>query len=87
MKSLRRKIGVVMQGGKLMWGDIFSNITVSAPWLTLDDAWEAAEIAGMADDIRAMPMGMRGRGRYFGRSETTPYDRACRSPQAEDTFP
>ncbi len=58
VKSLRRKIGVVMQGGKLMWGDIFSNITVSAPWLTLDDAWEAAEIAGMADDIRAMPMGM-----------------------------
>ncbi len=57
-KSLRRNIGVVMQGGKLMWGDIFSNITVSAPWLTLDDAWEAAEIAGIADDIRAMPMGM-----------------------------
>lgn len=57
-KSLRRKIGVVMQGSKLMWGDIFSNITVSAPWLTLDDAWEAAEIAGIADDIRAMPMGM-----------------------------
>ena len=58
VKSLRRKIGVVMQGGKLMWGDIFSNITVSAPSLTLDDAWEAAEIAGIADDIRAMPMGM-----------------------------
>ena len=57
-KSLRRKIGVVMQGGRLMWGDIFSNITVSAPWLTMDDAWEAAEIAGIADDIRAMPMGM-----------------------------
>ena len=58
LKSLRRKIGVVMQGGKLVWGDIYSNITISAPWLTLDDAWEAAEIAGMADDIRAMPMGM-----------------------------
>jgi ABC-type bacteriocin/lantibiotic exporter with double-glycine peptidase domain len=24
----------------------------------MDDAWEAAEIAGIADDIRAMPMGM-----------------------------
>ncbi len=57
-KSLRRKIGVVMQGGKLMWGDIYSNITVSAPWLSLNDAWEAAEIAGIADDIKAMPMGM-----------------------------
>lgn len=57
-KSLRRKIGVVMQGGKLIWGDIYSNITISAPWLDLDAAWEAAEIAGIADDIREMPMGM-----------------------------
>lgn len=58
LKSLRRKIGAVMQNGKMFTGDVFSNITISAPWLTLDDAWEAAEIAGLADDIRAMPMGM-----------------------------
>lgn len=58
LKSLRRKIGVVMQNGKLFQGDIFSNITISAPWLTLDDAWRAAELAGIADDIRRMPMGM-----------------------------
>ena len=58
LKSLRRRIGAVMQNGKLFTGDVFSNITISAPWLTLPDAWEAAEIAGLADDIRAMPMGM-----------------------------
>lgn len=58
LKSLRRKIGVVMQNGKLFQGDIFSNITISAPWLTLEDAWEAAELAGIAEDIRRMPMGM-----------------------------
>ncbi len=58
LKSLRRNIGVVMQDSNLFQGDIFSNITISAPMLTLDDAWEAAEMAGMADDIRAMPMGM-----------------------------
>lgn len=58
LKSLRRKIGVVMQNGKLFQGDIYSNITISAPWLTLEQAWEAAELAGIADDIRAMPMGM-----------------------------
>ena len=58
LKSLRRKIGVVMQDGKLFQGDIFSNITISAPQLTLKEAWEAAEMAGIADDIRAMPMGM-----------------------------
>lgn len=58
LKSLRRKIGVVLQDGKLFRGDIFSNITISAPRLTLDDAWEAAEMAGFAEDIRRMPMGM-----------------------------
>ena len=58
LKSLRRRIGVVMQDGKLFQGDIFTNITISAPWLTVDDAWEAAELAGVAEDIRRMPMGM-----------------------------
>ena len=58
LKSLRRKIGVVMQDGKLFQGDVYSNIVISAPWLTLDDAWEAAELAGIAEDIRHMSMGM-----------------------------
>ena len=57
--SLRRKIGAVTQNGGLFQNDIYSNIVISAPELTLDDAWEAAEIAGIADDIRAMPMGMQ----------------------------
>ena len=57
-RSLRRNFGVVLQNSKLMQGNVFSNITVSAPWLTLDDAWEAAKFAGIAEDIRAMPMGM-----------------------------
>lgn len=59
LKSLRRKIGTVMQSGGLFQGDIFSNIAIAAPNLTLDEAWEAAEIAGIADDIRRMPMGMQ----------------------------
>ena len=58
LKSLRRNIGVVMQNGKLFSGDIFSNITISAPWLTMDDAWKAAELSGIAEDIRRMPMGL-----------------------------
>ena len=47
-----------MQDAKLLKGDIFENITLSNPNATLEDAWEAAEIAGIADDIREMPMGM-----------------------------
>lgn len=58
LKSLRKKIGVVMQNGKLFQGDIYSNIIISAPYLSVDDAWKAAEIADIADDIRRMPMGM-----------------------------
>ena len=59
LRSLRQHIGVVMQDGKLFMGDISSNITISTPNATLDDAWEAAEIAGIGDDIRKMPMGMQ----------------------------
>ena len=58
LKSLRKRIGVVTQNGKLFQGDIYSNIVISAPYLSVDDAWKAAEIADIADDIRAMPMGM-----------------------------
>ena len=58
LKSLRRKMGVVMQNGKLFQGDVYSNIVISAPWLTQKEAWEAAELAGIAEDIRHMPMGM-----------------------------
>ena len=59
LRSLRRHIGTVTQNGTLFQGDIYSNIVISAPQLSLDEAWEAAEIAGIADDIRAMPMGMQ----------------------------
>lgn len=59
LRSLRRHIGTVMQDGKLFMGDIANNITIASPGATLDDAWEAAELAGIAEDIRKMPMGMQ----------------------------
>ncbi len=55
--AVRRQIGVVLQNGRLMSGDIFTNIIGSAP-LSIEDAWEAARMAGFADDVKAMPMGM-----------------------------
>jgi ABC-type bacteriocin/lantibiotic exporter with double-glycine peptidase domain len=58
LKSLRRKIGSVIQDGKLFYGDIFHNIAIASEKLTQEEAWEAAELAGIADDIEAMPMGM-----------------------------
>lgn len=53
----RRQFGVAMQNGMLTQGSIFENI-VGQSNLTIDDAWEAAAMAGVADDIKAMPMGM-----------------------------
>ena len=50
-------MGVVLQNSTIMQGSIFSNIVGSSD-LTIDDAWEAAKMAGLADDIDAMPMGM-----------------------------
>lgn len=58
IRSVRQRIGVVLQNGKLFSGDIYSNIVVCAPWLSIDDAWEVAEKAGLAEDIQNMPMGM-----------------------------
>lgn len=57
VSAVRSQIGVVLQSSRLMAGDVFTNIVGSAP-LRMDEAWEAAEMAGFADDIRAMPMGM-----------------------------
>ncbi|MBU0726438.1 MAG: NHLP bacteriocin export ABC transporter permease/ATPase subunit [Alphaproteobacteria bacterium] len=57
MMAVRRQIGVVLQNGRIMAGTIFDNIVGSLP-LTLDDAWEAARMAGFAQDVEQMPMGM-----------------------------
>jgi ABC-type bacteriocin/lantibiotic exporter with double-glycine peptidase domain len=58
LKSLRQKIGVVMQNGSVFPGDIFSNIIVTSPRKTMEDAWNAARMAGIEIDIQNMPMGM-----------------------------
>ncbi|WP_163407281.1 NHLP bacteriocin export ABC transporter permease/ATPase subunit [Flavobacterium ajazii] len=52
---VRRQIGVVLQNGSLMSGSIYQNIVGNSE-LTLDDAWEAARMAGMEEDIKTMPM-------------------------------
>ena len=57
IQSVRRQIGTVLQNGRVVDGDIFSNIIGSKP-LTIDDAWEAARMSGLDEDIKAMPMGM-----------------------------
>ncbi|HSH46686.1 MAG TPA: ATP-binding cassette domain-containing protein, partial [Longimicrobiales bacterium] len=55
--AVRSQVGVVLQSSKLSQGNIFDNIVGSSP-LSMDQAWEAAEAAGFAQDIEAMPMQM-----------------------------
>ena len=57
LQALRRQFGVVLQHGNPSVGTVFHNI-VGTQNVGMDEAWWAAEQAGIADDIRAMPMGM-----------------------------
>ncbi|MHC2020024.1 NHLP bacteriocin export ABC transporter permease/ATPase subunit [Methylobacterium sp. CM6247] len=55
--GVRRQMGVVLQSSRATSGTILDNILNGAT-LTEADAWEAARIAGLEADIRAMPMRM-----------------------------
>lgn len=57
VQAVRRQLGVVLQSGGLMQGDLFTNI-VGSTGATHDDAWTAARMAGLDRDIQQMPMGM-----------------------------
>jgi ATP-binding cassette subfamily C protein len=57
LRHLRRRIGTVLQGGKLWAGDILTNI-VGANNVSPETALEAAKRAGLERDIEAMPMGI-----------------------------
>lgn len=57
IQAVRRQLGVVLQNGRIGAGSVVENITGGA-LVSLDEAWEAAALSGLADDIRQMPMGM-----------------------------
>lgn len=56
--SLRRQIGAVLQSNALFNGSLFEAIA-GGQLITLEEAWEAAAMAGLADEIQQMPMGMQ----------------------------
>ena len=57
LQAVRRQIGTVLQNSRVISGSIFNNI-IGSSLLTLDEAWEAARLSGLDEDIRQMPMGM-----------------------------
>jgi ATP-binding cassette subfamily C protein len=56
-RELRKQIGSVLQSDGLIEGSIYQNIA-GASNMSIDEAWEAARMAGCDKDIEKMPMGM-----------------------------
>ncbi len=54
---VRRQIGVVLQDGNMMPGDIYTNIAGGTD-ITIDEAWAALRLAGLEEDVRDMAMGI-----------------------------
>jgi NHLM bacteriocin system ABC transporter ATP-binding protein len=55
--AVRRQIGVVTQDARIMAGSLFENISTGGIH-TMEEVWEAARAAGLAEDIEKMPMGL-----------------------------
>lgn len=57
MQTLRKQFGVVLQTTNILPGTILSNISANIT-LSLEEAWYLANLVGLDQDIRAMPMQM-----------------------------
>lgn len=57
--AVRQQLGVVPQEAALVTGSLLDNIVGGDQSITEADAWAAAQQAGLAADIAAMPMGMQ----------------------------
>jgi NHLM bacteriocin system ABC transporter ATP-binding protein len=55
--AVRRQCGVVLQNAQPLTGSILDCIC-GAEAFSQEEAWEAAEMAGLAEDIKLMPMGL-----------------------------
>jgi ATP-binding cassette subfamily C protein len=57
VRMVRQQLGVVLQESRLLPADIYRNIVGSSS-RTVAEAWEAARKAGLAEDLKKLPMGM-----------------------------
>lgn len=57
-RQLTRRLGVVLQNSTLFPGSLYDNIR-GVTDIPLDAAWHFAEQAGVADELHALPMGLR----------------------------
>jgi ABC-type bacteriocin/lantibiotic exporter with double-glycine peptidase domain len=57
VRSVRRQLGIVLQGGRLTQGTLLSNIATGAQ-VPLDQVMDAVRRSGFADDLQDLPMGI-----------------------------
>lgn len=57
VSAVRRQLGVVLQNGRINSETVFENISGGA-LISMEEAWDAARMAGFALDVENMPMGM-----------------------------
>ena len=57
-RTVRSRIGMVAQDASMRPGTVLENIVGLSGDLTEEDAWRAARLAAVDEDIAAMPMGM-----------------------------
>ncbi len=55
--SLRQRIGVVMQDGRLLSGSVYENVTTGRPY-SVEEVTTALEAAGLAEEVASWPMGL-----------------------------
>ncbi|QNI59528.1 ABC transporter family protein [Synechococcus sp. BIOS-U3-1] len=58
LDSVRRQIGTVLQTNTLLTGTLLEAIAGGSV-VEEEEVWHAAELAGLADEIRSMPMGLQ----------------------------
>ena len=58
LKQVRQKIGSVLQSVRLHPHDLWDNIVAHHESVDSDEVWSAIGVAGVADEIKRMPMGL-----------------------------
>lgn len=55
-RTVRRAMGVVMQNDELLTGSVAENVSFFDPEVDMDWVWRCLEMAGIDEEVRAMPM-------------------------------
>ncbi|MEU6239067.1 ATP-binding cassette domain-containing protein, partial [Kitasatospora sp. NPDC047058] len=57
-RLVRRRLGAVLQHGRMLRGSLLENLSGADPDVSEERIWEAAELAGIADELRRLPLGL-----------------------------